>query len=371
MQNLGRNDLCWCGSGIKYKRCHLNRERQPPASPWELAKRQSTLFQRKVCMHPQAGSSSCSAKVIRAHSVSRAASLKPIARDGHVYQVHASLDTLIRTGGKLDVQKVGINQASTFYGFCALHDSHTFAPLEVQPFTATDEQIFLLVYRPLTKELYLKEAAVESLDILRETDKGKSLDDQFSAQSLVFMFGLGSQAALARLKETKVGLDKELTSGDYTHVRSCVIYFDVTPDIVCSGVLQPEWDFQGNRLQDIGDLTLDLDWVSLSILPTLSGGAAVFAWHQNQGKHTQQFVESLLKIPHHRIADAVVRLCFEGFENIFMAPAWWEGLSDLQKKKLKQRAMSGLPSTGTTQRDLMDDGERYVAWNISGIVKNY
>ena len=22
-QNLGRNDLCWCGSGKKYKRCHL------------------------------------------------------------------------------------------------------------------------------------------------------------------------------------------------------------------------------------------------------------------------------------------------------------------------------------------------------------
>ena len=21
---LGRNDLCWCGSGKKYKKCHLN-----------------------------------------------------------------------------------------------------------------------------------------------------------------------------------------------------------------------------------------------------------------------------------------------------------------------------------------------------------
>jgi uncharacterized protein YecA (UPF0149 family) len=23
---LGRNDLCWCGSGKKYKRCHLKRD---------------------------------------------------------------------------------------------------------------------------------------------------------------------------------------------------------------------------------------------------------------------------------------------------------------------------------------------------------
>jgi methionyl aminopeptidase len=23
-ESLGRNDLCWCGSGKKYKRCHLD-----------------------------------------------------------------------------------------------------------------------------------------------------------------------------------------------------------------------------------------------------------------------------------------------------------------------------------------------------------
>ena len=24
--DLGRNDLCWCGSGKKYKRCHLDKD---------------------------------------------------------------------------------------------------------------------------------------------------------------------------------------------------------------------------------------------------------------------------------------------------------------------------------------------------------
>lgn len=24
--SLGRNDACWCGSGKKYKRCHLDRD---------------------------------------------------------------------------------------------------------------------------------------------------------------------------------------------------------------------------------------------------------------------------------------------------------------------------------------------------------
>jgi SEC-C motif len=30
---LGRNDQCWCGSGKKYKKCHLDRENQPAARP--------------------------------------------------------------------------------------------------------------------------------------------------------------------------------------------------------------------------------------------------------------------------------------------------------------------------------------------------
>lgn len=25
---LGRNDVCWCGSGIKYKRCHLGKDQE-------------------------------------------------------------------------------------------------------------------------------------------------------------------------------------------------------------------------------------------------------------------------------------------------------------------------------------------------------
>ncbi|MET0372072.1 MAG: SEC-C metal-binding domain-containing protein, partial [Sphingobium sp.] len=29
---LGRNDPCWCKSGKKYKKCHLNRSESQPMS---------------------------------------------------------------------------------------------------------------------------------------------------------------------------------------------------------------------------------------------------------------------------------------------------------------------------------------------------
>ncbi|HEX9654043.1 MAG TPA: SEC-C metal-binding domain-containing protein, partial [bacterium] len=30
---IGRNDPCWCGSGKKFKRCHLGREDMPRPNP--------------------------------------------------------------------------------------------------------------------------------------------------------------------------------------------------------------------------------------------------------------------------------------------------------------------------------------------------
>ncbi len=31
-QKPGRNDPCWCGSGIKYKKCHLSQDDKKAAS---------------------------------------------------------------------------------------------------------------------------------------------------------------------------------------------------------------------------------------------------------------------------------------------------------------------------------------------------
>ncbi len=33
-RNLGRNDACWCGSGRKYKRCHLAEDERSLSSKY-------------------------------------------------------------------------------------------------------------------------------------------------------------------------------------------------------------------------------------------------------------------------------------------------------------------------------------------------
>jgi len=50
-EKLGRNDPCWCGSGKKYKKCHLGSDRTgssaPPSRPREAAKRSGIVLKSR------------------------------------------------------------------------------------------------------------------------------------------------------------------------------------------------------------------------------------------------------------------------------------------------------------------------------------
>jgi hypothetical protein len=38
-KDLGRNDFCWCGSGKKYKRCHLEQDEHKARSQYGAKRR--------------------------------------------------------------------------------------------------------------------------------------------------------------------------------------------------------------------------------------------------------------------------------------------------------------------------------------------
>ena len=91
---LGRNEPCWCGSGKKYKKCHLNRHEQRKLEPWEATREIKKAFGAKYCSVPVNLKAECQGNIVRAHTISKSSNLKKIARDGHVYGFIPSLDNL-------------------------------------------------------------------------------------------------------------------------------------------------------------------------------------------------------------------------------------------------------------------------------------
>jgi hypothetical protein len=123
-------------------------------------------FSRKYCLAPLANSATCSGRIVSAHSIQRnGQGLKQIAKNGHVF---TGRPTEIR-GTK--VVPIGIGNASTFTGFCDLHDTEIFRPIEAEPNIFSHEQLFLLLYRPLAMEVFLKRAAMEHAQQLLKSTK--------------------------------------------------------------------------------------------------------------------------------------------------------------------------------------------------------
>ncbi len=200
MGSNNRNKPCWCGSGKKYKICHLNRENQASLTRGDLEGHAKKQSYNKLCSVSNLFQDECSKKIINAHTISKSSSLKEIAENGHVMGAKPTLTSLIKSGGKLTLSKIGIKKASTFTGFCSVHDKEIFSPLEDEPIVLSDQQLFFLAYRGMCRESYQKGLNVETASLMKEADRGQDISIQKSIQNNANLFGQGVDLALRDLR---------------------------------------------------------------------------------------------------------------------------------------------------------------------------
>jgi hypothetical protein len=340
---LGRNDPCFCQSGKKYKHCHMRRESMPRPTAHAIMAPLQRALGRKTCWHRGVDGSPCG-KVVKAHTVPQAMSLRRIAEGGHVigllHRVPTTTDARPLLAGR-----VGVAGASTFLGFCREHDSRVFAPLEARPFTGEPEQLWLLQYRSLCRELYLKEGNVRALLESRQiADRGLGARQQLQLQSFLGDFIEGTQAGLQRLRLLKRLFDDTYRQADWSSMHGVVIWFAASPPLMCSGLVEPDFDFAGHRLPDSSGSTIPNDAVSLDVVGAGDRGAAVLAWRAEHHRPGEALARTLLALPHEQIADALVRLVFEGTENWFGRPSWWDALPAPVRADLEVRLACGSPA---------------------------
>jgi SEC-C motif-containing protein len=361
---IGRNDPCWCGSGQKYKRCHLGREQMSAINPWDSAKEIEKARSLRMCLHPEAAAH-CRGGIVRAHSVQERV-LRMIARDGHVYASNLNAAALLKNGGNVSFAPIGVNKASRFSGMCGHHDDKTFAPLEKRSFSATPEQCFLLAYRAICRELLIRRRRPRVIDVIRSTDRGRSPMDQAFIQANTAAFAHGSQLGADDLEWHKMQYDKALTEGNFEELKSLVLWLNDVPTVMCSSLTYPEFDFDGSTLQRL-DSPGRLDLLTYTSIGYDGGGAVVFSWLRNSDTSCQRFVDSLVRLPLPLIPHAFIRLVFGFCENIFLSPTWWEGLSQDDREGLRRRMQEASLDQPPSPVCLADDGRRIVDWQIASL----
>ena len=367
---LGRNEKCWCKSGLKFKHCHYGRKQEQPISKGETIRESKKIGSRKSCYVPKELQSECTSRIIKAHTISKSGSLQAIAdSSNHVLGLKIDLPNMIKHKGKLKPEKIGVNQASTFMCFCSYHDKQLFACIEDKKFVGDEEQCFALAYRAVAKELYAKEGGLKTSDLLKSSDKGNAPIEQMFIHSFAAKNELGAKAAQSELSMFKKQLDDRLVNNIELDMRHLIIASNAPPPVVVSSIVAPTIDFEGNQLQDLGDLSVIPDYVIFNSFVSEGKGFVVFSWLKN-ATITQSFIDTLLNIELPNMFGALIRFFFGFAENTFISPAWWDGLLSRKQRKIQNLIMSGVSPLHPDSIDkLVDDGVQFDGWEIQNVSK--
>ncbi len=362
---IGRNEPCWCGSGIKYKKCHLNREEQKPINQGVIHKQINSFYDKKYCSIPMSMKHDCSKRIIKAHSISKSASLKDISIDGHILTTFKAISK-DQINSKILPKRIGINQASTFTGFCSKHDKELFSPIEDKTFELTQYNCFLVAYRSLARELFVKQSAFGTLDLIKELDKGRTLDEQFSIQNTHQYYSNNNALTTNDLRYIKSIYDSYLESNDFAPINHMVFQLNTIPKVMTSAMVAPTYDFQGQAIQLLStDPEIIPDYLAINIFSSNSVGYIVISWLKEHEKIRSMFCESLLKTK--SPADNLICFVFSAIENIYMSESWWNNLKEKCRDDLVDIFSQGVRKP-TYNNVLMAD-KSFEAFEISKLVE--
>ncbi len=369
IRKLGRNDKCWCGSGLKFKRCHDDREFQKPISTGEVIKYEQNISKRETCYAPQELQSECTS-IIKAHTVSKSSGLSDIADNtNHVLGLKQNLASFQKRKGKLRFEKIGINKASTFKGFCSKHDKQLFSCFEDTPFIGTQEQCIALTYRSVAKEIYAKENALEFAGFIKNMDQGRPIIFQINIQEHNFFYQLGLKTAINELYTIKSDIDFELLSKGNSSYNFLVIESSSPIPVVVSSVINPTQDFNGKAIQDLSNLEIKPEYLVFNAFSSNGKGFVVFSWLK-KAKIVDRFIQSLLSISKSEMYSYLVNFFFSSAENSFISPDWWVDLNDIQRNKIEELFNMGSNISRDTPRNvLVDNSVKFTGWSIENIYK--
>lgn len=343
MNKIGRNDPCWCGSGKKYKKCHLDRASQEKINPWDAIESYKKIFHTKKCFAKNSGLGECNGKIIRAHTVSRGPNLSKIAQSGKVITYRYDInkhDMLLRP------IKIGISEASVFNGFCQKHDRVLFSCIENEKFTGRPDQCLAIAYRSISREFYGKDAQSQIEPVLRDSDKGKPLHEQIHTQELLDIINIGVNQSKIDINATHKKLTQAIIERNEKFLNSIIIEFNEIIPFMLAGAWTPFTDLFGNNIQD-GRSPLPLEQLIVSSFIDKEFSYICISWVSTPNSPGDIISNQISNIPKEKLASICLQFFQKHLENIFYNPNWFNSLSDSNKSLISRLVQSGVDLYGS------------------------
>ena len=340
---------CWCASGKKWKFCHKDRAKREPLPFGQVNAERTKFFVTGPCQHPDASATTCSSPTsIKSHTIQRRGGLGAIAENGHVCSTKKAFADLEKRGGQVDLEKIGVGQASTFPGFCSHHDTELFRPVELASSKLDAYSAFLLSLRTITYELATKDSQLRAHVASREfIDYGRSFEQQAMLQNFLSLHKVGIERGLEDITLLKVLYDEAFQSQNFSKFNFYGVEFDKVLPFAAAGAFMPEFDFTGTKLQELKE-EQSVSQIALNITQLGDNTCVVFGWFGGSDCAAARLVDSFKAIPQKEKANSLLVLAMEHLENFFCTPSWWAGLAPEVRAKLHQKIAGGIPTRSPT-----------------------
>lgn len=330
---IGRNELCPCGSKMKYKKCCNGKD----ANTLNLKNFNSILAVKKMidkriekariktCLHPQ--KSECAGKVIKAHSIQNNKILSSIAENGHVMMFRPEIN---KRGLEANMNSVGRTVATTFTGFCSHHDKITFAPIEDRLYVGSSEQNFLFAYRALAFDRHKK---LEQINVVRDCIKDQP---QMLTESSFVKFYRGNQLAERDFQEYTRKFDEALITSKYDILETVKIRLNGFARIAISSAFYLQYDILGNPLNNVNSLDSEkLKMIMVNAFPQEDNTFIILSWLKEDVDFFAQFKKQFLNLDDNSVINVLNNLIPYYSENFAIGPKLWESFDELSKQEIQ------------------------------------
>jgi len=355
---IGRNDLCWCGSGRKYKRCHLQREAEERLPFRAFSSKVHLAAKQQICLHPDASRESCG-KVISAHTLQRSRVLEAIADDSNHVLTFDPYDPL--PNGMLKVHRRGWREASTFSAFCDRHDGITFAPLEASPFSGSKQQIFLIAYRAICWELYQKMRAQKTEPTRRDLlDRGAPEHTQWRIQKNLAVEHAIIDKTAGDLTTIKHNMDHALVTEDYSQYETYEVQLHGPLAVAATGAITPNLLNVESRLQLVQKIMAPMQCLAFGVDLREEGPSVTFLWSALDPA-PKQYMKEVKALTDRALAEFLVQLFFVHCENTYFSSSWWQALGESEREFISNLMSNATPYYFRPQYNL---GSNIAPWRI-------
>ena len=354
MKGGDRNKPCWCGSGKKYKKCHLESDNQKkenyPGTDTDTdtdSRNKKDQFISAIgtfankygidkCRAEDAGLGACSGRIRKAHPVSRDSGLNEISRSGKIIKYDFdSIDSENEDDEFIvEVKEETTEVESIFYGFCQKHDRSLFSCFGNEDFTGRPDQCLAIACRNISRALILQEAGIHIKDMYHKLDmiSPKNQENQEDYDSFINDFIPANENQKKNLKNMRDRLFQSLIKKEYGIIQSLIIKFDALLPYLVTDYWSPDIDFYGQEMHHMCEANPEK--ILMSSFVDKNCSYICMSWLDINDAPGKVIAEQIKNFSSDQQSEIIMSLAMINTVSVVFNPDWFKSLNSDQRKIL-------------------------------------